>query len=72
MNHAYSIQTNTMTGLWCTAARARTKECNITAELALSWLYNQYKRSDDDSVIFADIMMIVSSLNRIQDDVAGS
>lgn len=60
INHAYFINPNTTTALWCLTARARITECNITAQHALSWLYNQYKRSDDNSVILANIMQCFS------------
>jgi len=72
MNRAFFLDTNPPASSWGTRTRARTNECDITAEHAFSCLCDEHKRSVDESGCLDDAKEIDSSLSCSQDDVAGS
>jgi len=49
MNRAFSLDTDPVTSSQGTITRARTNECDITAEHAFSCLCDELKRSVDES-----------------------
>jgi len=72
MNHVFALDTDPATWSQGTRTRARTSKWDRSAEHALSCLYDELKRSVDESGRLVAAKQIVSYLNCSQDDVAGS
>jgi len=72
VNCTFSLDTDPVTSSQGTRIRAMIHEWDMTAEHTCSCLYDEFKRSVDESECLDDAKQIVSLLNICQDDVARS